>query len=201
MRLIAVLMLTSLGLVVAGQPRITAAGTKLAELPAGDRNHHWTKSLVASADGRNLYVGVGSNSNVGEGGMENETGRAAIWEVDPRTGRTRVFATGLRNPARLAWEPVTGALWVSVNERDEIGGDLVPDYMTSVRDGGFYGWPYSYYGGHVDDRPQPPRPDVVATAIVPDYALGADEVGNVVWRVSKAPSQVLQGRTRDCSGP
>ncbi len=157
----------------AGETHIAAAGTRLAGLPGGARNHHWTRSLVASVDGRRLYVGVGSNSNVGEGGMEYETGRAAIWEIDRHTGSHRVFATGLRNPVGLAWEPVTGALWTSVNERDELGGDLVPDYMTSVRDGGFYGWPYSYFGQHIDARPRPARPDLVATAIAPDYALGA----------------------------
>jgi glucose/arabinose dehydrogenase len=140
--------------------------------PAGQRNHHWTKSLLASADGNKLYVGVGSNSNVAENGMAEEEGRAAIWEIDAAAGAHRVFAFGLRNPVGLAWEPEGGALWVSVNERDELGSDLVPDYMTSVRDGGFYGWPYSYYGQHVDDRIQPQRPDLVAKAIVPDYALG-----------------------------
>ena len=156
----------------AGETRITAPGTTLAQLPGGTINHHWTKSLVASADGARLYVGVGSNSNVAERGMENEEGRAAIWEIDRRTGAHRVFASGLRNPVGMAWEPETGMLWTSVNERDELGSDLVPDYMTSVRDGGFYGWPYSYFGAHVDRRVRPPRPDLVAAAIVPDYALG-----------------------------
>jgi glucose/arabinose dehydrogenase len=156
----------------AGETRITAQATTLAPLPGGTINHHWTKSLVASADGSKLYVGVGSNSNVAERGMENEEGRAAIWEIDRRTGAHRVFASGLRNPVGMAWEPETGALWTSVNERDELGSDLVPDYMTSVRDGGFYGWPYSYYGQHVDRRVRPPRPELVASAIVPDYALG-----------------------------
>ena len=155
-----------------GALQASAAPRKLTDLPAGPINHHWTKSLLASADGQRLYVGVGSNSNVGENGMQVEEGRAAIWEIDRRSGRHRVFASGLRNPVGLAWQPDSGALWVAVNERDELGSDLVPDYMTSVRDGGFYGWPYSYYGGHVDARPQPPRPDLVARAIVPDYALG-----------------------------
>jgi glucose/arabinose dehydrogenase len=150
---------------------IAGPAVKVADLPAGI-NHHWTKSLVASADGSKLYVGVGSNSNVAEKGMEIEVNRAAILEIDPRDGRTRVFASGLRNPVGLAWQPESGALWTAVNERDELGSDLVPDYMTSVRDGGFYGWPYSYYGQHVDDRVKPQRPDLVATAIVPDYALG-----------------------------
>ena len=128
--------------------------------------------MIASPDGSKLYVAVGSNSNVAEHGMEEEEGRAAIWEVDPATGSHRVFASGLRNPVGMAWEPESGALWTAVNERDEIGSDLVPDYMTSVRDGGFYGWPYSYYGQHVDSRVKPPRPDLVAKAIKPDYALG-----------------------------
>ena len=156
----------------AGDTHIAAAGSTLVALPAGPINHHWTKNLIASPDGRKLYVTVGSNSNVGERGMEVEEGRAAIWEVDIQTGAHRVFASGLRNPNGLAWEPHSGALWTAVNERDEIGSDLVPDYMTSVRDGGFYGWPYSYYGQHVDVRVTPPRPDLVARALVPDYALG-----------------------------
>jgi glucose/arabinose dehydrogenase len=152
--------------IVSASPRIVAA------LPSG-RNHHWTKSLVASPDGRWLYVGVGSNSNVGENGMAMEEGRAAIWQIDPRTGAKRVFAGGLRNPAAIAFNPWSGALWAAVNERDEIGSDLVPDYITSVRDGAFYGWPYSYYGQHVDVRVKPPRPDLVARAIAPDFAVGA----------------------------
>jgi glucose/arabinose dehydrogenase len=156
-----------------GQTKITAAGTKLVDLPAGTLNHHWTKNIAASPDGAKLYVAVGSNSNVAENGIEQEEGRAAIWEVDRMTGAHRVFAAGLRNPVGLAWEPERKALWVAVNERDELGSDLVPDYITSVRDGGFYGWPYSYYGGHVDERVKPQRPDLVAAALVPDYALGA----------------------------
>jgi glucose/arabinose dehydrogenase len=155
-----------------GSTRITAAGYRLAELPGGRLNHHWTKSLIASRDGSHLYVGVGSNSNVAENGIDKELERAAVWEIDTGTGAHRVFAAGLRNPVGMAWEPVTGALWVAVNERDELGSDLVPDYMTSVRDGGFYGWPYSYFGNHVDTRVKPQRPDLVAKAIVPDYALG-----------------------------
>jgi glucose/arabinose dehydrogenase len=151
---------------------IAAAPTKVVDLPGGPLNHHWTKNVIASADGTKLYVTVGSNSNVAENGIEAENGRAAIWEVDPKTGTHRIFASGLRNPNGLAWEPESGALWTAVNERDEIGSDLVPDYMTSVRDGGFYGWPYSYFGQHVDDRVKPPRPDLVATAIKPDYGLG-----------------------------
>jgi glucose/arabinose dehydrogenase len=156
-----------------GSMQIRTPGVKVTDLPAGRINHHWTKNLVASADGSKLYVTIGSNSNVAENGIAAEEGRAAIWEVDVGSGRHRVFASGLRNPNGLAWEPSTGALWTVVNERDEIGSDLVPDYLTSVHDGAFYGWPYSYYGNHVDDRASPPRPDLVATAIAPDYALGA----------------------------
>ena len=155
-----------------GATQLTGAGQRVAALPAGPRNHHWTKNVIASRDGARLYATVGSNSNVAENGMDEEQGRAAIWEIDPATGATRLFATGLRNPNGLDWEPASGALWTAVNERDELGSDLVPDYMTSVRDGGFYGWPYSYYGATVDTRPKPPRPDLVATAIKPDYALG-----------------------------
>jgi glucose/arabinose dehydrogenase len=158
---------------VAGETRISASGTRIISLPAGRINRHWTKGLIASSDGTKLYVAVGSNSNVAERGMENEEGRAALWEIDVKSGSHRIFASGLRNPVGLAWEPETGALWVAVNERDEIGGDLVPDYMTAVREGGFYGWPYSYYGTHVDERVKPRRPDLVAQAIAPDYALGA----------------------------
>ena len=155
-----------------GDTRITAAGVQVVELPAGPINHHWTKNLIASPDGSALYVTVGSNSNVAERGIEAEAGRAAIWRIDTRNGSHRVFASGLRNPNGMAWEPGSGALWTVVNERDGLGSDLVPDYLTSVRDGGFYGWPYSYYGQHVDERVQPPQPDQVARAVVPDYALG-----------------------------
>lgn len=156
----------------AGDTHIASPGTKIVDLPAGPINHHWTKNLIANSDGSKLYVTVGSNSNVGERGIEAEAGRAAIWELDVKGGSHRIFASGLRNPNGMAWEPVAGRLWTVVNERDEIGSDLVPDYMTSVRDGGFYGWPYSYYGQHVDTRVQPQRADLVAKAIVPDYALG-----------------------------
>ncbi|MBK1685152.1 PQQ-dependent sugar dehydrogenase [Rhodoferax fermentans] len=156
-----------------GATQILAAGTKLVDLPAGPINHHWTKNLIASQDGSKLYVTVGSNSNVAERGMEAEAGRAAIWEVDIASAKQRLFATGLRNPNGLAWEPSTGALWTVVNERDELGDDLVPDFLTSVSDGGFYGWPYSYFGQHVDSRVEPQRPDLVAKAKAPDYALGA----------------------------
>lgn len=156
-----------------GATRITAPPVKVADLPGGPINHHWTKSLVPSRDGSKLYVGVGSNSNVAEHGMAAEERRAAILEIDRATGATRVFASGLRNPVGMDWNPATGRLWVAVNERDELGDDLVPDYMTSVEEGGFYGWPYSYYGRHLDARVKPQRPDLVARALVPDYALGA----------------------------
>lgn len=156
-----------------GEISIDAPGRKLLDLPAGPINHHWTKNLIASPDGRHLYVSVGSNSNAGENGLGVEKNRARIIEIDLATGASRVFATGLRNPNGMGWQPQSGALWVAVNERDELGSDLVPDYMTAVKDGGFYGWPYSYFGQHVDTRVQPPNPALVATAIVPDYALGA----------------------------
>jgi glucose/arabinose dehydrogenase len=155
-----------------GETHISAPGVKLLDLPAGLINHHWTKNVIASLDGARLYVTVGSNSNAAENGIGHETNRAAILEVDRASGRMRVFASGLRNPNGLAWEPKSGALWTTVNERDELGSDLVPDYMTAVKDGAFYGWPYSYYGQHVDLRVKPPRPDLVARAIAPDYALG-----------------------------
>lgn len=152
--------------------QIDGRGQKVTDLPGGTLNHHWTKNVIASPDGRKLYVTVGSNSNVAENGMQQEQGRAAIWEVDRTTGSHRIFASGLRNPNGLAWQPQSGALWTAVNERDEIGSDLVPDYITSVKDGGFYGWPYSYYGQHVDVRVQPQDPAKVAQALVPDYAVG-----------------------------
>jgi glucose/arabinose dehydrogenase len=155
-----------------GDTRIAAPGVKVVDLPAGPLNHHWTKNVIASPDGKRLYVTVGSNSNVAENGIDQEEGRAAIWEVDPATGAHRIFAAGLRNPNGLGWEPATGRLWTAVNERDELGSDLVPDYMTAVEDGGFYGWPYSYYGQHLDERVKPQRLDLVERALVPDYALG-----------------------------
>jgi glucose/arabinose dehydrogenase len=155
-----------------GATHIAARGEKVADLPAGPINHHWVKNVVANADGTKLYVSVGSNSNVAENGIDAEVERAAIWEIDPATGAHRVFASGLRNPVGMAWEPETGRLWTAINERDEIGGDLVPDYMTSVRENAFYGWPYSYFGQHVDKRVKPQRPDLVANAVAPDYALG-----------------------------
>jgi glucose/arabinose dehydrogenase len=156
-----------------GATRIDAAGTRVADLPAGPINHHWTKNVIARADGRRLYVTVGSNSNAGENGLAVERDRARLLEIDPATGATRVYATGLRNPVGMGWQPQSGALWVAVNERDELGSDLVPDYMTAVREGGFYGWPYSYYGAHLDERVKPQDPALVARAIVPGYALGA----------------------------
>lgn len=156
-----------------GDTRITAPGARVTDLPAGPINRHWTRNLIASRDGARLYVTVGSNSNVAETGIDKEEGRAAIWELDLATGNKRIFASGLRNPVGMAWEPESGALWTSVNERDELGSDLVPDYMTSVRDGGFYGWPWSYYGQTVDRRVRPENPEAVARALRPDYALGA----------------------------
>jgi glucose/arabinose dehydrogenase len=155
------------------ETRITEPGVKLADLPAGTINHHWTKDLTASPDGTKLYATVGSNSNVAENGIDAEKDRAGVLEVDRNSGQWRVFASGLRNPNGPSWNPKTGELWVTVNERDELGNDLVPDYMTSVKDGAFYGWPYSYYGNHVDTRVEPQRPDMVQKAIAPDYALGA----------------------------
>lgn len=155
-----------------GDTAIKSPPIKVVDLPGGTLNHHWTKNVIASKDGSKLYVTVGSNSNVGENGMDQEEGRAAIWEVDRATGNHRIFASGIRNPNGLAWEPQSGALWTAVNERDEIGSDLVPDYITSVKDGGFYGWPYSYYGQHVDIRVEPQNPELVARAIAPDYAVG-----------------------------
>jgi glucose/arabinose dehydrogenase len=156
-----------------GETSITAPGTELTPLPGGPIDHHWTKSLIASEDGTKLYVGVGSNSNITENGMGAELERACIWEVDRANGAHRIFASGLRNPNGLSWEPQSHTLWAVVNERDELGPNLVPDYMTSVKEGGFYGWPYSYYGRHIDPRVRPQRPDLVAKALVPDYALSS----------------------------
>jgi glucose/arabinose dehydrogenase len=156
-----------------GQTRITNLGVQLTDLPGGPIDHHWTKSLTASPDGSKLYVGVGSNSNITENGMAVEEGRAAIYEIDRLTGAKRIYASGTRNPTGVAFEPQTRQLWAIVNERDEIGPDLVPDYLTSVRQGAFYGWPYSYWGQHVDVRVHPQRPDMVAQAIRPDYALSS----------------------------
>jgi glucose/arabinose dehydrogenase len=178
-----------------GETTITAKGTKLTDLPGGPIDHHWTKSLLASRDGAKLYVGVGSNSNIAENGIEAEHERAAIWEVDTATGAHRVYASGVRNPTGLGWEPETGKLWAIANERDEIGPDLVPDYLTSVQDGGFYGWPYSYYGAHLDPRVEPQRPDLVAKAIVPDYALSSHvaPLGLAMYTGSALPASFRGG--------
>jgi glucose/arabinose dehydrogenase len=156
-----------------GDTKITAAGEKIIDLPAGPINHHWTKDVIASADGAKLFATVGSNSNVAENGMAAEENRADVLEIDLATRKARVFASGLRNPNGLSWQPQSGELWVAVNERDELGSDLVPDYMTSVKDGAFYGWPFSYFGQHVDERVKPQNPELVAKAVVPDYALGS----------------------------
>jgi glucose/arabinose dehydrogenase len=155
-----------------GETRISKPGVKVLDLPGGPINHHWTKNIIASRDGSLLYVSIGSNSNAGENGIDKEEGRASIWEVDLRSGKHRIFASGLRNPVGMAWEPYSGLLWTAVNERDELGSDLVPDYMTSVKEGDFFGWPYSYFGRHLDLRVKQQRPDLVAIAIMPDYALG-----------------------------
>ncbi|WMN16192.1 sorbosone dehydrogenase family protein [Pseudomonas piscis] len=178
-----------------GDARISAGATKVVDLPSGTLNHHWTKNVIASKDGSKLYVTVGSNSNVGENGLDKEEGRAAIWEVDRASGQHRLFATGLRNPNGLAWEPVSGALWTAVNERDEIGSDLVPDYITSVKDGAFYGWPFSYYGQHVDVRVKPQDPALVAKAIAPDYAVGPHtaSLGLAFATGSKLPAPFTKG--------
>ncbi|WP_430445950.1 MAG: PQQ-dependent sugar dehydrogenase [Pseudomonas piscis] len=178
-----------------GDTRISAGATKVVDLPGGTLNHHWTKNVIASKDGSKLYVTVGSNSNVGENGLDKEEGRAAIWEVDRASGQHRLFATGLRNPNGLAWEPVSGALWTAVNERDEIGSDLVPDYITSVKDGAFYGWPFSYYGQHVDVRVKPQDPALVAKAIAPDYAVGPHtaSLGLAFAEGSKLPAPFTEG--------
>jgi glucose/arabinose dehydrogenase len=156
-----------------GQTRISAKPQKVVDLPAGSINHHWTKNVIATPDGSRLYVAVGSNSNVGERGQQAEQDRAAIWEVDPRTGDHRIYAYGLRNPVGMDWEPTTHMLWTVVNERDELGSDIVPDFLTSVQFGGFYGWPWFYWGGHQDKRPKDPPPDLIQdTVITPDYSVG-----------------------------
>jgi len=177
-----------------GDTSIAAPAVKVVDLPS-EINHHWTKNVIASADGAKLYVSVGSNSNVGENGLDKEEGRAAIWEVDRATGAHRIFASGLRNPNGMAWEPTTKALWTVVNERDELGSDLVPDYLTSVKDGGFYGWPYSYWGQNVDQRVQPANPAMVAKAIKPDYGLGnhVAPLGLVFAEGNKLPAQFANG--------
>jgi glucose/arabinose dehydrogenase len=178
-----------------GDTEIRAQPTQVTALPAGTINHHWTKSLLASRDGRKLYVGVGSNSNAAENGLDVEAERASVWEIDPQSGSHRIFASGLRNPVGLAWEPDTGALWASINERDELGDHLPPDYMTAVREGAFYGWPFSYYGRHIDERVKPQSPAMVAKAVVPDYALGAHTASlGLCWSAeSKLPAPFQHG--------
>lgn len=180
---------------VPGATRIDTPGEKVADLPAGPINHHWTKNVIASPDGSELFVTVGSNSNIAENGMENEVNRAAILRIDPASGETHLFASGLRNPNGLAWNPHTGELWTTVNERDALGNNLVPDYMTSVKAGGFYGWPYSYYGQRVDERVQPQRPDLVSSAISPDYALGSHtaSIGLTFYEGELLPQQYRGG--------
>jgi glucose/arabinose dehydrogenase len=178
-----------------GQTQITAPGVKLCDLPGGPIDHHWTKSLTASADGTELYAGVGSNSNITENGIQAEVGRAAIWQIDRATGAHREYATGLRNPNGLQFEPQTHTLWAVINERDELGPDLVPDYLTSIKDGAFYGWPYSYYGQHLDPRVKPQRPDLVAKAIAPDYALSSHvaPLGLVFYNGTNLPAHYRGG--------
>ncbi|MBT2793232.1 PQQ-dependent sugar dehydrogenase [Paraburkholderia strydomiana] len=178
----------------AGATSISERGVELADLP-NTVNHHWTKSLLASRDGKKLYVGVGSNSNVGENGLEVEYRRADVLEVDTATGASRIYAAGIRNPTGLQWEPKTGQLWAIANERDEIGADLVPDYLTSVKENAFYGWPYSYYGQHVDPRAQPQRPDLVAKAIAPDFAIGSHvaPLGLTFYTGNNLPAQYRGG--------
>ncbi len=178
-----------------GQTTVSGAPAKVFDLPGPPINHHWTKNVVASPDGARLYATVGSNSNIGENGMENEAGRAAVWVYDLASRRARVFASGIRNPNGLDFEPATGVLWTVSNERDEIGNDLPPDYLTSVRDGGFYGWPWSYWGQHVDSRVKPARPDMVAKAIAPDYGLGAHtaSLGLVFYTADLFPTQYRGG--------
>lgn len=180
---------------VDGATSITAPGVKVMDLPAFPIDHHWTKNIIISPDGGTLFATVGSNSNVAESGMAVEEGRAAIWSLDLASGKAQIFATGLRNPNGMDFQPQTGALWTAVNERDELGNDLVPDYMTAVKPGAFYGWPYSYYGQHVDARVKPQRPDLVARATVPDYALGAHtaSLGLTFYRGSALPARYAGG--------
>ncbi|HWK94554.1 MAG TPA: sorbosone dehydrogenase family protein [Pseudolabrys sp.] len=179
-----------------GETKISGAGHKVADLPGGPINHHWTKNIIASKDGTKLYATSGSNSNAAENGLDAEENRAAILEIDLASGRTRLFASGIRNPNGLAFEPTTGVLWTVVNERDELGSDLVPDYLTSVRDGGFYGWPFSYWGQHIDERVKPQKPELVAKAIVPDYALG-----NHVAPLGLTFAQSTEGNTAKLPAP
>jgi glucose/arabinose dehydrogenase len=179
----------------AGQTQVAGTGTRVFDLPGPPIDHHWTKNLVASPDGSKLFATVGSNSNIGDNGLAAEEGRAAIWEYDIAGRGARVFATGLRNPNGLDFEPTAGAMWTVANERDEIGPDVPPDYLTSVKDGGFYGWPFSYWGQNVDARVKPQRPDLVARAIVPDYGLGAHtaSLGLTFYRASAFPARYRGG--------
>ena len=176
-----------------GQTEITATATELVKLPGGRLNHHWTKNLIANKEGTKLYASIGSNSNIAENGFEAEIGRAAIWEIDIATGEHRVFASGLRNPVGMTW--VNDTLWTAVNERDELGNDLVPDYMTSVQENGFYGWPYSYYGQNIDTRVEQREPELVERAIKPDYALGAHtaSLGLMYTRGGHALNDISEG--------
>ena len=179
---------------VTGQTRAGGPPVKVTDLPGGPLNHHWTKNIIASADGSKLYATVGSNSNVGENGLQAEEGRAAIWEVDRATGTKRLFATGLRNPNGMGWEPESKLLWTVANERDELGNDLVPDYLTSVKDGGFYGWPWSYFGQNVDVRVVPVRVDMVTKAIAPDYGLGSHVAAlGLAFSDSRMPANYASG--------
>jgi len=178
-----------------GATQLSGPGTKVMDLPAGPVNHHWTKNVIANRAGTRLYVTIGSNSNAAENGLAVEQERARIIEIDPATGRSRPFATGLRNPNGMDWEPQSGALWTVVNERDELGNDLVPDYMTAVHDGGFYGWPFSYYGGHLDPRIKEQNAALVSRAIIPDYALGSHtaSLGLVFYSGNLFPSRYVGG--------
>jgi glucose/arabinose dehydrogenase len=178
-----------------GQTAVEGTGTKVFDLPGPPINHHWTKNVVASPDGRRLYATVGSNSNAGDNGMAAEQGRASVWVYDIASGQARIYASGLRNPNGLDFEPTTGAMWTAVNERDEIGPDVPPDYLTSLTDGGFYGWPYSYWGQHVDTRVSPPRPDLVSQAITPDYGLGPHtaSLGLTFYRADAFPAPYRGG--------
>jgi glucose/arabinose dehydrogenase len=176
-----------------GQTQASGAPEKLVDLPS-EINHHWTKALTVSADGRYLYVGIGSNSNITERGMAAEVDRAMVWQVDVQSGAYKPYATGLRNPTALAIHPQNGELWAVVNERDELGPDLVPDYLTSVREGGFYGWPYSYWAQNVDPRVRPQDPQKVAAAIKPDYSLGSHVAAlGVDFSVSAMGSRFAEG--------
>lgn len=179
----------------ANQTKITAAGKKILDLPAGGYNNHWTRNIIANEDGTKIYVSVGSGSNAGENGMDNEKRRANILEINTNGSGEKVYAYGIRNPVGMGWAPGTKTLWTAVNERDELGDELVPDYMTSVKEGGFYGWPYSYFGQHKDPRLKDARPDLVAKAIVPDVALGAHtaSLGLAFYHPNSFPNKYHNG--------